>query len=138
MADFEFAFRRQLAERTAERRIVEEGVVTEAGGAARFVRDKAFHGAAEDTSHAISFDEGDDTHKASCSRVHPLEHLLQHAIVGGVGRVKTGEPSRKHTGSASERVYLDAGIVCKQEAWRVPTIVARLEQGILLEGAAVF
>ena len=38
----------------------------------------------------------------------------------------------------AQRVYLDAGIVCKQEAWRVRTIVARLEQGILLEGAAGF
>jgi len=138
MAHREFALRRYFAKVTAKGRIVEKRVIAEPAAAARLVRNAAFDNAVKDAEEPFAFDQRDHADEARRTIADASKFFQQEAVVGFIGRVRPGESRRIHARRAAQRVHFQAGIVCKQQAAGVRAVVARLPNGVFLEGQTVF
>src|SRR5262249_43387162 len=138
MAGFELLRVTGFAEGAAEGRVEEEGVVTEAVGAAGIVDDAPFDRAAIDAAQAVAFDEGDHADESGCAIFDAAELFEQAAVVGLVGCVRSTEPRREDTGGTAERVDFKTRVVGEKQAGGVAPVVTGLEDGVCLESIAVF
>src|ERR1700690_173382 len=125
-----------FAERAAEGWVVEQRVVPEAVGPARGIEDDTFHHASKRVQQAALLSQGDRADEPPATLLAIAEPLDHQAIVLLVGRMRSGEARRKHSGRAAESVHFQARIIREQRARRVDAVVERLLNGVLLEGLA--
>ncbi len=138
MAEGELPAGGGFSESEAELRTVEERIVSEAGGAARLFEDDARHRAAKDATEMLAFDERDYADETCGAVGHAAQLFEQQAVVGLVGGVGAGEAGGMNAGRAAERVHFQARIVGEEQAGCIRGVVTRFDDGVLIEGVAVF
>src|ERR1019366_6927542 len=137
MAEGDLPLGRGFSESEAERRRVEQRIVSEARGAARLVEDDARHRPAKDAAETFAFDQRDYAHEARVPVGYASQLFEQQQVVGLVGRVRAGEAGGMNAGGAAERVHFQARIVREEQAGCVGGIMARFDDGVLFEGVAI-
>jgi len=135
---------RTLRERMPERRLQGHSVAAVLGGRRAIL----FHGHGdgdEDRKQVLltyfqRVDEGmrDLLAQNRAPVVLAEQPFEQQAIVGFIGGAGAGEAGGEDARRAAERVHLQAGIVGEEQAGRVRSVVARLDDGIVRERGAVF
>src|SRR5258708_6282344 len=116
VADAELPFVPGLAERTAEGRVIEEGIVAESVGAAGFVQDLAFHGTAERGFHFACFGECDDADEAGGPVRLSRQALQQQGVIFEVMSIRSRIAGRTDTGLSMKSVDFETGVVSEQRA----------------------
>src|SRR5262245_6801897 len=116
MADAVLGLRLDLAERAPERRVEEHGVVAEAAGAARRLRDAALHHTFHQLLASARFDYGDHTAGArdATLRRHPAQTLEQQRGASGVVEARPAEARGVEARPAVERIDLDARVIAQR------------------------
>ena len=106
MAHLRLFMLRELGERSAERRIVEERIVAEAAAPARRGEDHALDHALHDTLGPRGIDQGDDAAKsgAAARLLHAIERGEQARAAAGVVQARAAEARRAQAGGAADLV----------------------------------
>ena len=94
VADGKFAQTRDFSERTAERRIIEKWIVTEALGSARFLCNKPLDCAAEYAANLCTLNKSNRANETRGPRFHAAEPLQQQTVVGFISGMRSCESRR--------------------------------------------
>src|SRR5438309_9042631 len=129
---------RELAERAAERRIEEDGVVAESASAARRLADDAVDGALDDLLASRQIHQRDDAAEARGAPRgrHAAQALEQQRVAAGVVETGSAEARRVETRLAPEGVDLEPGVVGERARAGRAGGRARLEERVLSIGRA--
>src|SRR5580704_933199 len=116
MAHLHFGLQRRFSESTAEGRIVEQRIVSEAIFAARGEQDFAFHFTSKVRDDLRALRQRDHADKSRAAILDALHLFEQQPVVFHVARFRTGEASRMYSGRTAERIHYQTGVFREYEA----------------------